>query len=227
VNLAEVARYELKEWLGFSEDSPWGRGRIENYWRTIRAPFPGVVAPWSAVFVAALADAVNNGALARTASHIGYVRAALRMKLDNKPGFWAFDPLTTSPEVGDIVVRSRGTTRTTWADIAPGVGGFRESHGDIVVGRSGRAIQAIGGNAGSADNPQGVQERTYPLDEDGFLVGDRWMAVLKLSAPDEDRTPVQGAGLGLTVPLSSQSSAQVRLGLEHIKSVVNRLLLTL
>jgi len=227
MNLAEVARYELKEWLGFSEDSAWGRGRIENYWRTIRAPFPGVLTPWSAVFVAALADAANNGALARTASHIGYVRAALKAKLENKPGFWAFDPSTTSPEVGDIVVRSRGTTRTTWADIAPGVGGFRESHGDIVVGRSARSIQAIGGNAGSAENPQGVKERTYPLDENGHLVGDRWMAVLKLSATDEDRTPVEGAGLGPSVPLSSQSSAEVRSGLEHIRDVVNRLLLTL
>jgi len=227
MNLSAAAHGELRSWLGRTEDEEWGKARIADYWRRMGQPFPGSGIPWSAVFVAFLASVVAPGALALTASHINYVREALRRKLANTPGYWAFDPRTTSPAVGDIVVRSRGATRTTWADVVNGVGGFRETHGDIVIDRSDLVIQAIGGNAGTAANPQGVQARDYPLDGAGMLVGDRWLAILKLSSIDEDRTPVEGAGPGLTVPLSSQSSASVRSGLEHIRSVVNRMLMTL
>lgn len=190
MNLPSAAYAELRSWLGHTEDEAWGRARIADYWKRVGQPFPGSDVPWSAVFVAYLTAAVAPGALALTAAHIWYVREALRRKIANRPGYWAFDPRTTSPAVGDIVVRSRGLSPTTWEDIVNGTGGFRETHGDIVVVRAAGAIQAIGGNAGSTTNPQGVQARDYPLDGAGMLLGDRWIAVLKLSAFDEERTPV-------------------------------------
>lgn len=219
------AQNELRAWSGHTEDDAWGKTRIADYWRAAGLAFPGPAIPWSAVFVSFLANIYAPGALERTASHIKYVRSARLRKLENKPGYWAFDPRTTTPEIGDIVVRSRGLTRTTWDDVENGVGGFRETHGDIVVGRSEHAVRAIGGNAGSNANPQGVQSREYPIDSAGMLIGDRWVAVLRLSDVDQDRTPVEGAGPGPAIPLYSPSS--VRSGLEHIRGVVNRLLLTL
>jgi len=214
---------ELKEWHGHNEGDAWASERIAHYWRSLNQSFPGVATAWSAAFLVSVINSVAPGTLELTGAHIYYVRTAFKRRQRNLPGYWAFDPATTSPGVGDIVVRSRGPVVTTWKDIETGVGDFRPTHGDLVIERDARRITAIGGNVGTTNFAQGVQARDYALNAQGLLEGPGWIAVLKLSSADLEKTPVEGVphGFPLSPPLPV---AGLRSGLQHIADVANNLL---
>lgn len=214
---------ELKEWHGHSEGDLWAGKRIAHYWRTLNQSSPGVAVAWSAAFLVSVVNSVAPGALELTGAHIYYVRTAFKRRQRNVPGYWAYDPATTPPVVGDIVVRSRGQVITTWKDIEGGVGDFRPTHGDLVIERDVRRITAIGGNVGTTSFAQGVQARDYALNAQGLLEGPGWVAVLKLSSADLEKTPVEGVPRGLPLPPSVPLSG-LRSGLQHIIDVASNLL---
>ncbi|MBE2260717.1 MAG: DUF2272 domain-containing protein [Rhodobacteraceae bacterium] len=171
----DVDGRKVRDGMDETEDGFWQRVGI--YWRDgtgKNLTGKNDDFPWSATFISYLmrkagaADRFKYNAL-----HSVYIRAAIKAReRGNKAyGFWGFRLAERPPEIGDLVCYSReagisfDTQSTSY-----------KSHSDVVVGRSERAIQVIGGNVGNS-----VSRKTLKLDNRGLLTDQShdWFCVLQ------------------------------------------------
>lgn len=191
---------------------------------------------WSAAFISWIMQEANaTPEFANTAAHVRYVADAKRNAVNqdhNKP-VWAYDARTTTPLVGDIVVKERNNSGVTFANVDDGQ--HRASHGDIVVEASATSLQVIGGN--TKDETTGKLHtagmRTIQLNN-GRLPSN-YFAIVRIVVAQEQSTnsdyqsdiptdsppsePVeqiemreQGASRAMNKPASSQSAPAVTPG---------------
>jgi len=176
--VARQAHDELRRWRTdggvVREGDPQGRTILAaDYW-----PAAGVANPsatfggswwsaraWSAAFVShtvnAAAARLGLADLLRGApSHMRYAWQAYRDRIARRvERYWAYPPDRVLVEVGDIVVKGRGTgNAATWSDLTSPTYVFKQTHGDLVVAVTPTAATVIGGNLGNT-----VDQRSYPL----------------------------------------------------------------
>src|SRR5262245_7952528 len=167
---------------------------IRKYWRD--GVLPGEALPaglaipaesWSAAFIAWVVKEAGGGDRFsrvhdeakfrlnfRPQAHWRYVAPALinKTKLSQINPFWAYAIDAVTPQVGDIVVKSRGGSGLTLNQLATLTGKASDgqvgwlSHGDIVVqlDPEHNEIRIIGGNLGGT-----VQRTTVRLNASGFV----------------------------------------------------------
>lgn len=168
--IARRAEAELRRWEGLTETSPEVEEALTDYWRlALRGTHPEkrygkkwkTEKPWSAAFIAWVANQVRPDSLKRTASHWVYTKAASQAR----QGYVAmspFDPKATPLQRGDIVVSNRSGKTRTFSDL--GRYNFSPAHGDIVTSthpHDGTA-SAVGGNLSHT-----VRRRTVLLNSKG------------------------------------------------------------
>ncbi len=200
--VANEARRELARWRTsggaiIREGDAAGRAILaSDYWPAVGVADPLAAlganwwssTPWSAAFVSYTVNAAAErlglaDLLANSAAHMRYTWQAYRDRDARRmERYWPYPPDRVLVDVGDIIVKARGTgASATWNDVvAPGYQ-HRSTHGDIVVALSDTAATVIGGNVGNS-----VGERSYPL-SNGFIdrssavnAADRVFAILKL-----------------------------------------------
>ena len=158
--------------VGSWEDDGYGySGRVNAYWQSVDKPeLDGMDCkePWSAAFMSWVMQAagVPESQFPRAPAHWIYLSSLIE---DSPyPGRW-FVPRRLSdysPEPGDLICAYRGASRPTIIGgytSASGVQG-RSTHCDLVVGKSGRTLESIGGNVRNS-----VSKSTQDLDSSGHL----------------------------------------------------------
>ncbi|MCB9352146.1 MAG: DUF2272 domain-containing protein [Lewinellaceae bacterium] len=169
------------------ERNPAMQRVIQDYW--LRGPYNGVAipsniniptTPWSAAFISWVINRagggdkfskVGNETNYRTTSNgyrpVAHWRYVAPSKINRQMNsivnpIYAYNINEVRPQVGDIVVKSRGHSSATYGDHVN-----RLTHGDIVVSVNSDSITVIGGNSGPNSNT--VFRRNFPLDASGFV----------------------------------------------------------
>jgi len=158
--------------VGFWEDDGFRHsGRVNAYWRAVGKPgLNGMDCkqPWSAAFVSWImrGAGVPETQFKRAPAHWIYLARAIEEA--SYPGRYFVPRRVTdySPNPGDLICAYRGGSRP------PSSGGYtsayglsgRPTHCDLVVGKSGRSLEVIGGNVRNS-----VSKVTLELDGNGRL----------------------------------------------------------
>ena len=194
----ELARFESGKLL---EDDAKVYKRIGEYWKAI--PVQGIDGrtqaknkdgktynpAWSSAFISFIAKLSGAGAAFHYAeAHCHYIENARQAASSSSPtaGYYAVDPYSAIPGIGDIVCAGREyAEQLTFkqAALAYKADRFYPSHGDFVieVNRPQSYIVTIGGNVGSS-----VREKRLFISQNGKLI-DRtsgsdvlpWLAILR------------------------------------------------
>ena len=145
--------------------------RVNAYWRAVGKPgLDGMdcQSPWSAAFISWVMKGagVPEGQFPPAIAH--WVYLARSIEAASEPGRW-FVPrrvMDYSPKPGDLVCASRGASRSSVrdGDISASQLQGLSSHCDLVVSRSGRTLDVIGGNVRNS-----VSRTTLELDGQGRL----------------------------------------------------------
>lgn len=162
--LADVAVGQFDSFHLIDESHEPLFSQIKKYWDAVGVPFPGVVEPWSAVFISFCVK--QAGATAAefqfSPQHSVFVNRAI-----NDPGaFRGFDLPDESARVGDIIQNNRLGTHHDFA--------FAASHSDypshtaIVVARGedhlGKFALTVGGNESNS-----IRRVRIQLNDDGSV----------------------------------------------------------
>lgn len=171
----DIDRKKIRDGMDETEDGFWQRVGI--YWhdgtgKNLTGKNDDF--PWSATFISYIMRIAGAGDRFKfSAQHSVYIREAIkaRQKGNKKYGFWGFRLSERAPEVGDLVCYSRQSGisfDTQSANYA--------SHADVVVSKSDKAIQVIGGNVGNS-----VSLKALKIDNKGVLTdkNHKWFAVLQ------------------------------------------------
>ena len=145
--------------------------RVNTYWRAVSKPeLDGMdcAEPWSAAFTSWVMQSagVPESQFLRSSSHGIYLASMIDQAGD--PGRW-FVPrriMDYSPQPGDLICASRGTTRPRTINgytSASALNGT-STHCDLVVTKTPRTLEAIGGNVRNS-----VSRTTLELDSQGRL----------------------------------------------------------
>jgi hypothetical protein len=149
----------------------------------------GGLAAWSAVWVSACVRGAGisagleamvgtnhvgkDGLLKVAVAHWEYVREAHARTVARQDGtYQAFDPATTAPEAGDIIVQHRGSLTAGSVFRFANLSRISSmiTHGDIVVDVHADDVVTLGGNlTGGVPHDESVRQRRYPL-SGGLLV---------------------------------------------------------
>ena len=159
--------------VGIWEDDDLAHSeRVNRYWRAAGlSDLSGkdCQQPWSAAFISWLMTMAGVPAedFPPAAAHWVYVSYLIRHYAYNPSA--RFVPHTIAsyrPQSGDLICASRGVPATV--GLYPSVQSDPSApvplHCDLVIGQSGRILQAIGGNVRNA-----VSESILTLDSDGYL----------------------------------------------------------
>jgi hypothetical protein len=152
-----------------SESDPELSRRIEQYWRGLNLPFPGVGEAWSAVFVSWCVK--QAGATADEFKFSPQHSVFVRWAIDNmqaQHGLFRAHPIDEcAPSVGDIIQNNRGGANHDFAFAARH--GDYPSHSAIVVETghdpTGRYAVTIGGNESDS-----IRRKRVALNDEGFIV---------------------------------------------------------
>lgn len=162
--------------------------RVLAYWYAVsRAPIvghQGELRPWSAAFIAWLAQAAGYRPeeFPPTVLHWDYIERFI-----NPPPwspFVARDPALHAPGVGDLVCNARNDeSRPDFDRQVDAFSALQRGpyHCDLVVERDGRSLRVIGGNVTDT-----VAMTNLPIDDEGRLRTDlkrRWVVVLEHRLP--------------------------------------------
>ena len=152
------AEAELAKWQGITETDSAAAPLLAAYWRAVGLPPQPPGTAWSAAFISAVAAP----AVAPSANHIGYARAAWKARQQGTSGaYWAFQPHEAGPlQRGDIVLRGRGQP-VSWADVVADTG-HRDSHGDIVTADRGAVLTRVGGNVSNSVRQTALPSGSVP-----------------------------------------------------------------
>ena len=193
----EYLRWRTTSGAVITESYTKGKTILRNdYWPAagIRNPSAALGAnwwsnkPWSAAFISfTINDRANNlglnNLLSGKPNHMAYTWQAYKDRSSKKvQRYWAYQPDRVMVDVGDIIVKSRGSgSQATWNDVKASKFRFKSTHGDVVVSTSSSEARVIGGNLGNS-----VNYRKYTL-SNGFINtntssngADKVFAVLKL-----------------------------------------------
>lgn len=155
----------------WEDDGSRYSSRVNSYWRAVgKAGLYGTDCkqPWSAAFVSWImrGAGVPESQFRRAPAHWVYLARAI--KEASYPGRYFVPRRITdySPEPGDLICAYRSGSRpssTGGYTSARGLSG-RPTHCDLVVGKSGRTLEVIGGNVRNS-----VSKVTLELDGSGRL----------------------------------------------------------
>jgi hypothetical protein len=167
--LATIAQQQHDTYHAVDEKDPELAHQIQRYWADLGAAFPGVGAPWSAVFISWCVH--QAGATAAefhfSARHSTFVYYAIRNALQNAGVFRAYPITTYQPKVGDIIQNNRGSAAHTYAFAAKNA--QYSSHSAIVVERGsdpkGQYVVTIGGNESDS-----IRQKIVRLNPAGFVL---------------------------------------------------------
>ena len=141
-----------------------------SYWYQVACRGFVVETPWSAAFISWTARAAGLPGFTGSASHVAYVRRALRNPQDS--AYRAIDPQVAAPRRGDMLCYVRAPGRVlAFSGLAGLLASSDEGlgmHCDFVVGAqtgATRMAYLVGGNV-----LDGVTMRLLPLDADGRFV---------------------------------------------------------
>jgi len=156
--------------VGFWEDeSPYSQ-RINQYWRAVGMPDRtgrNCEQAWSAAFVSwVMATAgVPKDRFPPSEAHWIYLSRIVRSAAEPGASFLPRSLRAYTPRPGDLICASRGSTIVPPAESPPleTVENTR-LHCDIVVGKHGRTLEAIGGNVRNS-----VSKNILKLDRNGHL----------------------------------------------------------
>jgi len=171
----DISGKKIRDGKDETEESFWQRVGI--YWRDgtgKNLTGKNDDFPWSATFISYVMRKAGAGERFRySAQHSVYIREAIkaRERANKKYGFWGYRLTERSPEVGDLVcyAREAGISFDTQS-------ANYKSHADIVIAKSGDAIQVLGGNVGNS-----VSVKFLKINAKGQLADKNrvWFAVLQ------------------------------------------------
>jgi hypothetical protein len=179
--LRKLANEDIVFWKGKKETNPEVGPVLQTYWKQVGLNYSLSQLqssdfqqgnPWSAAYISSLIKRWSGSNQFRySASHSNYVIQARQAKLqsDKKAMYWAFEMGQLPVEIGDILIRNRGSNATL-STITSGT----LLHGDIVVEKKDSQIFLQGGNLSNS-----VQRYAMPVDKDGKIYG-TFIAHLKL-----------------------------------------------
>ena len=155
----------------WEDDDGTYAGRVNAYWRVVGKPSIGGMDcqyPWSAAFISWLMweAGVPDEQFPAAPAHGGYIARIINDAI--YPGRF-FVPRRVedySPNPGDLICAFRGPFRPPVFDLQVSPEGFRgtNTHCDLVVGKAGQVLEAIGGNVRNS-----VSKSTLELDGAGRL----------------------------------------------------------
>jgi hypothetical protein len=156
---------------GWEDDDARYSGRVNAYWRAVGKPgLDGMDCrqPWSAAFMSWVMQGagVPPNQFPRASAH--WIYLADMIEESPYPGRY-FVPRRIadySPNPGDLICASRGSSRPASTNGYASAWGLRgaSTHCDLVVRKSGRTLEAIGGNVRNS-----VSKVTLELDGSGRL----------------------------------------------------------
>ncbi len=179
--IARIAREELQRWKNKKETDPVMAPVLRDYWgavgrnyteKQLTDPAFHKHAPWSAAFVSWVMKRAGAGqAFAYSAAHANYVVAAKANRASSQTNrFKAYRISEAVPEPGDVICKGRGPGTVTFDNVKAGM----PTHGDLVVGREGNELLAIGGNVNNS-----VSLRRVKVDASGRIADPRFFAIIK------------------------------------------------
>ncbi len=134
--------------------NPQGKGQVTK-WN---------VFPWSAAFISYIMKASGAGtAFKYSGRHATYIVDAVKNRNTPKYPFRGYPFNEQKPEIGDLICAPRGANKgLTYGRILQ-TGDF-QSHCDIVVAKTNRTIEVIGGNVGDT-----VAKTIVALNANGYI----------------------------------------------------------
>jgi hypothetical protein len=155
----------------WEDDGPSYSGRVAAYWRAAgKAGLDGMDCqqPWSAAFMTWVMQGAGVPSSQFRPATAHWIYLADMIDEAAYPGRW-FVPRRIadySPEPGDLICASRGNSRpSTFGGYASAASlSGTNGHCDLVVGKSGRTLEVIGGNVRNS-----VSKSTLELDAQGRL----------------------------------------------------------
>ena len=183
--IVRLANQELARWGNrkIKETDPKVRRVLQDYWKTgtgtsYREDQLGDPAfqkdhPWSAAFISWIMKTAGAGtAFKYSTAHATYIRSAKDNRLANNDNpFKAYRIGELTPQVGDLVCKSRSGSAATYENIRPGM----KTHCDIVTEVRPRSIVTVGGNV---DNSVG--QKILRTDANGRMAEPDYFAVIRI-----------------------------------------------
>jgi hypothetical protein len=157
------------EW---EDDDASHSSRVAVYWRA--AGKPGVTGmdcqkPWSAAFISWIMQSAGVPQSQFTPAPAHWIYLSGLVQSAGLPGryFVPRRPTEYSPKPGDLICASRGPSRISWRDgyISSAALEGMSAHCDLVVNKTGRTLEAIGGNVRNS-----VSKSSLELDARGRLL---------------------------------------------------------
>jgi hypothetical protein len=107
--------------------------------------------PWSAAFISYLIEKSgisSNDVFVRSQRHVDFIAKSIIAKVNGNRAnpFWGYEIDQYAPEEGDIVCRSTQVNYSNVVNLSTGRVRHGSSHTDIVVNKTSRYIDVIGGN---------------------------------------------------------------------------------
>jgi hypothetical protein len=183
--IVRLANQELARWGNrkIKETDPRVRRVLQDYWKTgtgtsYREDQLGDPAfqkdhPWSAAFISWIMKTAGAGtAFKYSTAHATYIRSAKDNRLANNDNpFKAYRIGELTPQVGDLVCKSRSGSAATYENIRPGM----KTHCDLVTEVRPRSIVTVGGNV---DNSVG--QKILRSDANGRIAEPDYFAVIRI-----------------------------------------------
>ena len=188
----QIANQELARWGDgrIKETDPRLRKTLQGYWKTgagrsiserqLADPAFQNANPWSAAFMSWLMKTAGAGdAFKSSGYHSAYIRAAIDNRVaGNSNPFKAYRIAEVSPQVGDLVCKSRAGSGATYDNVRPPM----KTHCDIVTAVEPGRLTIVGGNVGNS-----VAQRKLRTDAGGHIAEPGYFAVIQV---DERQRPV-------------------------------------
>jgi hypothetical protein len=200
--VVQIAMDELAKWGDGSvkEAEPRIAGILQKYWKTglgvsvskaqLADPAFEAAHPWSGAFISYVMRTAGAGRLFKYSGyHSTYTRAAIDNRLANNANpFKAYRISEVAPQLGDIVVKSRGPVVSTYDNVKSGVQG----HGDIVTEVRPGSIVVVGGNVANS-----VKRSVIKTDAAGRIIAaPPYYAVIRVGGATPAPAPSPGPAPG-------------------------------
>lgn len=166
--LAALAQEQHEKYHLINEADPPVYEQIKKYWNDLGLEFPGLQAPWGAVFVSWCVKqaGATRSEFEFSAAHSVFVHAAIRNALNGTGVFRGLDTGSHRPRVGDIIQSNRMGNKFDYA--------FASSHKayasrtEIVVevgqGADGPYALTVSGNSGDT-----IRREIVRLTAEGYV----------------------------------------------------------
>jgi hypothetical protein len=183
--IVRLANQELARWGNgrIKETDPKVRRVLQDYWRSGTGKIYGEDQlgdptfqkdhAWSAAFISWIMKTAGAGnAFKYSSAHATYTRSAKDNRLaNNNNPFKAYRIGELTPQVGDLVCKSRSASAATYDNIRPGM----KTHCDIVTEIRPRSIVTVGGNVNNS-----VAQKILRTDANGRIAEPNYFAIIRV-----------------------------------------------